>query len=133
MAIVHQPYWQRGDLVLAGGGCPNCKNVKKYSKIAIKWLKPLEEKYPDIRHAEKGGEYAIPETNFKADGYSKEYNIIFEMLGCLWHGCQSCFPNKNNPFSGKPSIELYNKTMEKIKRLEELGYEVIYVWEHELN
>ena len=29
-------------------------------------------------------------SNYKADGYSKEMNAVFEFHGCYFHGCPLC-------------------------------------------
>ena len=39
-----------------------------------------QQKYMNI------GEYYIPNSKYKADGYCKENNTIYEFLGDFWHG-----------------------------------------------
>ena len=58
-----------------------------YSKAAIKWIESIST---DIRHAENFGEYSIPGTKFKVDGYDEKTNTVYEFHGCFWHGCDKC-------------------------------------------
>lgn len=64
-------FWQRADHHKSGHGCSICNNTRGYSQAAITWLESVRHKYPDIQHAEtKDGEFRIPGTRYKADGYS---------------------------------------------------------------
>ena len=70
---------------LRGRGCPKCFN--HYSKSSILWLDFLSKYYNiNIQHAENDGEYLIPKTKYKADGFCKENNTIYEFHGDYWHG-----------------------------------------------
>jgi hypothetical protein len=65
---------------------------RQNSYKSTKWLKYIENKNNIvIQHAENGGEFKIPNTKYKADGYCKENNTIYEFNGCLYHGCTKCF------------------------------------------
>lgn len=68
-----------------GTGCPNCYH--NYSKPSIIWLNFLSKFYNiNIIHAENANEFIIPKTKFRADGYCKENNTIYEFHGDFWHG-----------------------------------------------
>jgi len=110
------------------------KNIPKpYSKKAIDWLKyrsQLDGVY--IQHAENGGEFCIPGTKFKADGYIPATKTVLEHNGCYHHGCIRCYNRKDyNQICKKTMEELYNKTMEREKIIKKLGYKMIVIWEHE--
>ena len=69
---------QRPNDHLSGYGCYKCNAQKQYSNKQIEWLNFLSLYYNiNIQHAENEGEYKIPETNYKADGYCKETKIQF--------------------------------------------------------
>jgi len=66
-------------------GCPNCR--PNYSKKQIEWLNFISKlKNINIQHALNQIEFTIPSTKYKADGYCKETNTIYEFHGDLWHG-----------------------------------------------
>ena len=110
-------------------GCNRCTS-KNYSKESINWLKTKMIDFPDIQHAENGGEFRIPETRYSADGYSAEYNIVFEFHGCFYHGCVDCYPNRElvNDVCKKTMSELFENTKKKRKSILDLGYEYICAW-----
>jgi hypothetical protein len=111
---------------LRGGGCMKC-TPKTYSKSQINWLTFLN---PTIQHAENGGEYCIPETKYRADGYCKETNTIYEFHGDYWHGNPKVFDkDKMNMVSKKTFGELYQKTLEKEEIIRKLGYNLVVMWE----
>jgi len=44
-----------------------------------------------VQHVDNGGEFTVPGTNFKVDGYCAETNTIYEFHGCFYHGCPTCY------------------------------------------
>ena len=60
-----------------------------YSKASIQWLEWVMEDgrrrgiKTAIQHARNGGEYKIPDTNYRCDGYDKDRNTIYEFYGKL--------------------------------------------------
>lgn len=67
-------------------GCPKYSN-NTYSKPSILWLDFLSKFYNiHIKHYLNDGEFLIPNTNYKADGYCKDTNTIYEFHGDFWHG-----------------------------------------------
>jgi hypothetical protein len=88
--------------------CRICNPIIKnnYSKIAIEWLEYIMKKDKIfIQHAENIGEFNIPNTKLKADGYCKETNTIYEFYGDIYHGnIQIISPQTEcHPFSKKNS------------------------------
>ena len=112
-----------------GKECRKCKN--QYSKKSIKWLKYIEYKtHNKIDHAENTGEYVIKPTKYKADGYCKETNTIYEFLGDFWHGNPKLY-NKidKNPRNNKTYGELLKNTIHKKEKIISLGYNYVEIWE----
>lgn len=85
------------------------------------------------------GEYRVPETLYRLDGYvspSVEYpsGIAYEFHGCLYHGCPVCYKNGDDiisPNSSYTASELLARTRQKEKTLKELGMKLVVIWEHE--
>jgi hypothetical protein len=111
-------------------GCPKCNNVG-YSKSQIQWLKFMSKYYNlNIIHAENEREFIIPNTRFKADGYCKETNTIYEFHGDYWHGNPKIFnANDINKVSNKTFGELYEKTLKREQQIKDMGFNLITIWE----
>jgi G:T-mismatch repair DNA endonuclease (very short patch repair protein) len=59
-----------------------------------------------------------------ADFLLPEQNLIIETNGCYWHACEQCgFGDVNEKHKGRDAI--------KIPFLEQSGYRVIVLWEHD--
>ena len=118
---------------LRGRGCPACGSSNQHSRISMGWLLFMEKRYlTEIQHAKNFGEFVIPETRYKADGYIKSSNTIFEFHGDFWHGNPKLYDgSKINPRVGITYGELYNQTIEKSKVLLEKGYTLIEIWEND--
>jgi P4 family phage/plasmid primase-like protien len=103
-----------------------------YSKVQIEWLTVLENHLNiKIEHAENVGERKIKGSNYKADGYCEQLNVIFEFHGCFWHGCIECYKNRNeiNTNVNKTYAELYIRTLDKEIFCKNNGYKYICIWE----
>ncbi len=112
-----------------GNCCRVCNIGNNYSKISIQWLNYLGLTYK-IQHAENGGEFCVPNTKFKSDGYCIETNTIFEFHGNIWHGNPKMFKMEDiNLITGITYGELYDKTIQKRDKLIKLGYNYFEVWE----
>ena len=106
-----------------------------YSFVSIAWLQWLEHKNPalHIQHAHSSdGEYRIPGTQYRADGYDADSKTVYEFNGCLYHGCSKCYTDENLtvPRSGESRGVLFTKTIKKEKALKALGYKLVTIWEH---
>lgn len=117
-------------------GCPRCKKTP-FSKKAIKWLKYISNKeYVFIQHAENIGEYTIPNTNYKVDGFCSENNTIYEFYGDAFHGNLSRYDANDfcHPYDRTITAQtLYNKTIEREYHLKQLGYKIITIWESDFD
>ena len=119
---------------LRGKGCPTCHHHT--SRAAREWLTTVQiEKQIELQTFDsEEGEFVIPETKWKADGFHAETKTIYEFYGDYWHG---------NPHKYKPDVlneitkctmgDLYMKTMDREKHIKNLGYNVISIWESEWN
>jgi len=116
---------------IKGKGCPKCFN--QYSKISIQWLNYLHIKYDIfIQHADNIGEFYIPDTRLKADGYCKETNTIYEFLGDFWHGNPDIYDLLDiNRKTNTTYLELYNETINKKETILKLGYNYVEIWEND--
>lgn len=113
-----------------GQGCVKCSNRGGFSRKAIEWNRFTEEKENiTIRDATNGGEFCIPGTRWKADGYCEETNTIYEFHGTIFHGDpRKCDPEKKN-ICGKVYGELYKKTLERENIIRSLGFNLVVMWE----
>jgi hypothetical protein len=119
---------------LNGAGCPKCCQTN-CSKSQIEWLKFIS-KLNDIHiiHSLNGGEFIIPNTKFKADGYCKETNTIYEYHGDYWHGNPKKFDkDKINKTTQCTFGELYKNTLEREKIIKDIGYNLVIMWETDWN
>ena len=129
----HNEFSQKPSNHICGhiSGCPKC--FKSHSKSSIQWLNFIaNSENINIQHAENGGEFKIPTTKYKADGYCQENNTIYEYYGCYWHACAVCYDaNKIHTVCKKLNSELHNKTIKKENIVKSLGYNLITIWEHD--
>jgi len=116
-----------------GKGCPKCSN--QYSKLSIEWLSYMEIKYSiKITHAKNEGEFNIPNSRYKADGYCKETNTIYEFHGDFWHGNPNKYLTTDiNKKTGNTFGELYQNTLNKEKYIRDMGFNLITMWENDWN
>ena len=60
-------------------------------------------------------------------------NVALEFHGCFWHGCPACYSRQTfNEVNNMTMSDLYMRTVEKKKYLEENGYTYVEKWECEL-
>jgi hypothetical protein len=125
----HGDFLQIPNQHIQGDGCPKCSK-KGYSQISIRWLTFISQLYGiKIQHAENEGEFSIPDTRMKADGYCKDNNTIYEFHGTLWHGDPRVYKPDEMSHIGITFGELYQKTLRREKRIRDLGYNYVIIWE----
>jgi hypothetical protein len=125
----HGNFYQNPNSHISGRGCQKCsKNC--YSQIAIRWLSFLSQLYGiQIQHAENEGEYCIPDTKMKVDGYCRENNTIYEFHGTLWHGDPRVYSPDDISYFGIRFGDLHQKTLNREKRIKGFGYNYVAIWE----
>ena len=126
----HGEFQQIPDVHLKGCGCYKCA-FSGYSKVQIQWLDFIASFHSiHIQHAANDGEFTIPETRYRADGYCKETNTIYEYHGDYWHGNPKKY-NKDdmNQSSKKTFGELYDQTLKRENEIRALGYNLVVMWE----
>jgi hypothetical protein len=129
----HGNFEQKPNNHLLGNGCPICN--PKYSKPQIQWLNFIQlYNNITIKHAENGGEFKIPNTNYKSDGYCEETNTIYEFHGDYWHGNPNKFISTEINNSTKTTFgDLYQTTLEREQQIRDLGYNLVVMWERDWN
>lgn len=132
----HGSFEQRSGDHLHGHGCKQCtKTTISYKQIT--WLTYVSQRDNlDIQHATNCGEYRIPDTHFKVDGYCKETNTIYEFHGDAFHGNPNRYqPDEHcHPFNKDITAnELYRKTIEKEQIIKQHGYNLITIWESDFD
>ena len=109
---------------------PPCgyKPENKQSVIALKMLAWIAQRDNiAIRHARNHGEQRI--GKYLVDGFNVEMNTIWEIQGCLWHGCERCYARDTvNPINHMTMQDLKQRTLEKIQFLNDNGYNVVKIW-----
>jgi hypothetical protein len=106
-----------------------------YSYNSINWLNNISKQHNiTIQHAKQGGEYNIPGTKFRADGFCEETNTIYEFYGDYWHGNPNKYESTQlNDICGITMGELYTNTISREKVIKSLGYNVVTIWELDYN
>lgn len=104
---------------LMGRGCPSCN--RNGSILENKWLDSYKIK-------KKNRQVKI--FNFFVDGIDEKTKTIYEFYGDFWHGNLNKYDeNDINPVNGLTFGQLYEKTIEREKYLESIGYTIVSIWE----
>jgi len=110
--------------------CPRCN--PHFSKMQIQWLDLLSKMYNiHIQHAVNGIEHTIKTTQYKADGYCKETNTIYEFNGDFWHGNPKLYKPDDTTYFGVTYGNLYQKTVKREELIKSLGYNLVVMWEYD--
>jgi hypothetical protein len=128
----HGEFLQQPNNHLSGQNCPNCR-IPNHSKMQIDWLKFISILHKiSIQYAVNGIEFTIPSTKYKADGYCKENNTIYEFHGDFWHGNPKIYNNQCiNKVKNMSFGEIYQKTLEREQLIRDLGYNLVVMWEND--
>ena len=105
----------------------------KHFVLALKWLSfTSEQNNINIQHARNSGEKRV--GNYRLDGFHEETNTAYEVHGCFWHGCMKCYSRDTvNTVNGKTMHDLYEATLEKTMHLKSLNFNVVEIWECQIN
>ncbi|QKF94106.1 hypothetical protein QKU48_gp0648 [Fadolivirus algeromassiliense] len=128
----HGSFWQTPKSHIQYIGCPKCAK-RNFSLKACAWLDYVSKKDNiKIQHAMNIGEYKLPGTNIRVDGYCKENNTVYLFHGIFYHGSPKHYnPLKTNPLIKKTFGDLYIRTLEHELKIHQYGYNVIVMWEDE--
>lgn len=108
------------------------KFKKSYSRGQIEWLEFIKISRSDISHILNEGEFKIPNSKYRADGYSQTENCIYEYHGDFWHGNPKLYNSEEINSMTKTSYgKLYENTLKKQKFCEESNYKYYSIWESE--
>ena len=128
----HGIFNQKPNYHIQGNGCPKCTS-SGYSKIANEWL--LSLRIPNLQTVlSPEGEFKIPGSYYRADGYCKDTNTVYEFHGDYWHGN----PKKHKPYqinkkAHKTFGELYENTLRKKEYICSLGFSYVEMWESDFS
>ena len=131
---VHGQFTQLPFAHVYGQGCPTCA-IGPFSRKSVEWLDYIAETQSvDIQHARNGGEYIVPGTKYKVDGFCATTNTVYEFHGDFWHGNPALYESHEvHPVSLRTMGELYARTIAREKVIKDLGYNLITIWESDWN
>jgi hypothetical protein len=120
----HGPFSQTPNHHLTGNGCPRCGHTT--SRPSSMWLDKL-----GVPNELREKTIILPcGKRYRADAYNPERQIVYEFWGDFWHGNPNIYSlNDINPMTKTSFGLLYKKTVEKIDKLLNAGYNVTDVWE----
>lgn len=121
--------------LIQGYGCPQCSRNNKFSKKSLVWLKYIELRDNcKLNHATQYGEFRVPGTRYRVDGFNPKTNTIYEFYGDYWHGNPKVYdPTQYNQHLNKSYNDLYQHTILREQKLINLGYNVVSVWESDFD
>lgn len=130
----HQWDARLNDIVNRDAGCPVCAN-NLFSNKSIRWLEMVERHHgTTIQRATNGGEFCIPGTKYKVDGYDPTTNTVYEFHGNFWHGNPRIHrPEEINSVTGTTFGELHENTIMREVSIRNLGYTLTTIWEDEFD
>lgn len=115
-------------------GCPRCR-IPNHSKEAGVWILNESQKinYP-IQTTLNGGEYMLPNTRYRVDGFCHGTNTVYEFWGDFWHGNPDVYNATDiNKVTCTTFGELHKDTMKKRQYILDAGYNLIEIWENDWN
>lgn len=84
-----------------------------------------------IQHALNGGEFRIPGTKYRVDGFCEDTNTVYEFHGTVYHGDPQVFEptERCHPWSTLCASELHANTVERENTIKSKGYNLVVMWE----
>jgi hypothetical protein len=131
---LHGGFSQTPHSHLGGTDCPKCAN-SGFSKPQIQWLEFLSKlNNTYIQHIMNEGEFKIPTTRYRADGYCEETNTVYEFHGDYFHGNPKIYkPEELNTLCNTTHGKLYESTVKKEEKIKKLGFNLVIIWESDWN
>lgn len=68
------------------------------------------------------------------DGYDATTNMVYEFNGCFYHGCETCFPHRDQPHpkhDDKTMHDIHTLTQDRMQAIRQAGYNLFIMWECE--
>jgi len=132
----HGIFYQRGDDHNRGRGCPLCKH-NSVSHKALSWLEHVAStEHVYIQHAGNIGEFCIPNTKYRVDGFCETTNIVYEFDGDAFHGnparygpTETCHPYDRSI----TAVQLQTRTKNRQDLIKSLGYTLVTMWESDFD
>lgn len=105
----------------------------QHSEKAVEWIKWFEKTHGiRVQHCLNDGERRIGGRNLPVDGYARLENgkeIILQFSGCWYHSHMCKIAPKGKCDDLAKDIENKLTTLQNLRYLEKLGYEVHHMWE----
>ena len=112
---------------------------KSQSNVALEclhWvdhtLQTVNDKNNQLKHVGNQGEVQIGVGRTHVDGFDPVTNTIYEFNGCFFHGCPSCFKNRDQrhpKLDNRTMREVNHSTMQRLAHFQVQGYNVNVMWE----
>ena len=104
------------------------------SLIRSKWTKP-ELWLHNYFKGNKIKHQMHPRIAGSPDIIFLEKRIALFLHGCFWHRCEKCYkePSNNNLFWKQKVLKNVERDNQSTKKLQEAGWIVHLIWEHEIN
>lgn len=101
----------------------------------MQWIKyHVHQTNVEIQHSGNVGEKVV--GPYRVDGYYETGNqkVVMEFHGDYWHGNPKCYSsNTLNKVVGLSMSDLYQRTLDKRRYLESLGFTYLQMWESDFN
>lgn len=109
----------------------NINYITGFSFKCSQWLDEIILKQNIfIQHIHNSsGEFVIPNTKMRVDGYCQQTNTIYEFYGDYFHGNPKIYDEMFMTFFHKTAGELYKQTLKRENIIKSLGYNLVTIWE----
>jgi len=106
---------------------------KTMSRIKSKWTK-AEVKIHNLLKGNRIRHSMHPDLPGNPDVYLKGTNVVIFVDGCFWHNCpeHGHIPDSNVKYWEEKIHKNVKRDKKNTKKLENLGFEVLRIWEHEV-
>ena len=119
---------------------------KPHSFASMEWLYWINHQLRQERnqhedqliHAHNQGEHSIRINGqlIHVDGFDPTTQTVYEFQGCFYHGCPTCFPNRDIRHKKHDDMtmrQIHELTENRIQAIRNAGYPVVEMWECEWN
>lgn len=115
--------------IYCASGCPKCSHTVSHKEQV--WLQ--QQGVPDTE-ASRQVTIHIDDVWYKVDGYIESTNTIYEFWGDFWHGNPEVYSELDiNSVTNTTFGYLYERTREKVRTLQQAGFNVVQQWENDFS